>query len=62
MLRRITAPAARAAEIARRLGVTRSCVSAWLSGKRVPDLQHREALALHYSIPLDSWPEDRRAA
>ena len=64
MERRLSAGAVRLRELvdrgqlARRLGVTRQAVSAWLVGDAVPSPARMAALEREYGIPMRAWTEE----
>lgn len=46
-------------EAARVVGVSHATIGAWISGERIPKLDHRRALAKALQIPESSWPAER---
>lgn len=46
------------AEIASRIGCSQAVVCLWLSGGRVPQLEHRAALKRAYGIPTVAWKQE----
>jgi len=49
-------------EIAARVHASRSLVSHWIPGRRVPSAANRVALRSAYGIPLEAWDEPFEAA
>ena len=43
-------------QIAGRIGVSRATVAMWISGQRVPDRDHQNALLAAFAIPTTAWP------
>lgn len=42
--------------IAARLRVKHASVSMWISGTRIPNREHREAMRVAFGIPIEAWP------
>lgn len=45
-------------QIAIRIGVSRATVAHWISGRHVPERDHRDALRSAFKIPVEAWPDE----